>query len=150
MWFNKADQRCLFGDTRDETHSLKDRHYLRHLEICPDVRLDFTSLPFQDGQFRLVVFDPPHLVRAGKESWLAKKYGVLGKNWRDDLKLAFAECFRVLENGGVLIFKWSENQIPVKEILALTDQNPLFGHTTMRHKTNQIATHWFTFMKEKA
>ena len=59
-----------------------------------------------------------------------------------------AECFRVLEDGGVLIFKWNENQIPVKEILALTDQQPLFGHTTMKHKRNQTQTHWFTFMKE--
>ena len=105
MWFDKADQRCLFGDSRDETHLLKDRQYLRHLEIKPDVQLDFTALPFSDGQFKLVVLDPPHLVHAGQKSWLAKKYGTLGKDWREDLRLAFAECFRVLENEGILIFK---------------------------------------------
>ena len=67
MWFDKSDQRCLFGDTRDESHSLKDRHYQRHLEIHPDVRLDFRRLPFADNSFKVVVFDPPHLVRAGKK-----------------------------------------------------------------------------------
>ena len=49
MWFDKQDQRCLFGDCRAETHLLKDRQYLRHLEIRPDVQLDFTALPFPDG-----------------------------------------------------------------------------------------------------
>ena len=72
MWFDKQDQRCLFGDLRTESHYLKDRGNLRHLEIHPDVRLDFTALPFADNSFNLVVFDPPHLVRAGKKSWLAK------------------------------------------------------------------------------
>ena len=122
MWFDKQDQRCLFGDARAETHLLKDRQYLRYLEIRPDVQLDFTALPFQDGQFKLVVLNPPHLVHAGQKSWLAKKYGTLGSDWHEDLRRAFAECFRVLADGGVLIFKWNENQIPVKEILALTEQ----------------------------
>lgn len=66
MWFDKQDQRCLFGDLRTESHYLKDRGNLRHLEIHPDVRLDFTALPFADNSFNLVVFDPPHLVRAEK------------------------------------------------------------------------------------
>ena len=65
MWFDKQDQRCLFGDLRTESHYLKDRGNLRHLEIKPDVQLDFTALPFADNSFNLVVFDPPHLVRAG-------------------------------------------------------------------------------------
>ncbi|WP_250591278.1 class I SAM-dependent rRNA methyltransferase [Neisseria subflava] len=88
MWFDKRDQRCLFGDLRTESHYLKDRGNLRHLEIHPDVRLDFTALPFADDSFNLVVFDPPHLVRAGKKSWLAKKYGQLTQDWRDDLSKA--------------------------------------------------------------
>ena len=144
MWFDKQDQRVLFGDQRTESHVLSDG---RALEIKPDVKLDFTNLPFPDNSFKLIAFDPPHLVRAGKKSWLALKYGKLGQDWRDDLNKGFSECFRVLEANGILIFKWNENQIPVKEILALTDQKPLFGHTTMKHKKNQTATHWFTFMK---
>ena len=148
MYFDKTDQRVLFGDIRQEEHVLKDRQYERALEIKPDVKLDFTKLPFDSGSFRLVVFDPPHLVHAGDKSWLAKKYGRLGNNWQDDIRKGFSECFRVLEGGGILIFKWNENQIRVKDILALTEEKPLFGHVTMKHKKNQTATHWFTFMKE--
>lgn len=80
----------------------------------------------------LVVFDPPHLHTAGQKSWLAAKYGKLGDNWRDDLRLGFAECFRVLRPGGTLIFKWNETQVPLKEVLALTPHKPLFGHPNGR------------------
>lgn len=147
MYFDKSDQRVLFGDYREERCILKDRHLERVLEVKPDVRLDFTNLPFPDGSFRLVVFDPPHLVRAGNKSWLAKKYGCLGEKWQDDIRKGFSECFRVLEDGGILIFKWNETQIKVKDILALTEEKPLFGHPTVRHKSKNHATHWFTFMK---
>ena len=147
MYFDKQDQRVLFGDIRQEGHYLKDRESIRYLEVKPDVKMDFTNLPFDDESFRLVVFDPPHLMRAGKKSWLAKKYGKLGDDWRTDIKKGFAECFRILKDGGILIFKWNENQISVKEILSLTDEKPIFGHTTRKHKVNQTATHWFTFMK---
>ena len=148
MYFDKSDQRVLFGDARSEEHILKDRQYERFLEINPDVRLNFTKLPFKSSSFRLVVFDPPHLVRAGNKSWLDKKYGKLPKDWQEEIRKGFSECFRVLKPGGILIFKWNETQIKVKDILALTTEKPLFGHTTMRHRKNQIATHWFTFMKE--
>ena len=96
MWFDKQDQRVLFGDQRTESHVLSDG---RALEIKPNVKLDFTNLPFPDNSFRLIAFDPPHLVRAGKKSWLALKYGKLGQSWQDDLSKGFAECFRVLESG---------------------------------------------------
>ncbi|QMT39968.1 methyltransferase domain-containing protein [Neisseria shayeganii] len=145
MWFDKQDPRCLFGDIRIETHNLKDRGNLRYLEISPDVQLDFTALPFADSQFRVVVLDPPHLVSAGKQSWLAKKYGTLGGDWQNDLRRAFVECFRVLKPGGVLIFKWNEDQVKVSQILALTPHKPLFGHPTGRHGR----THWFAFLKEE-
>lgn len=141
MYFDKRDNRVLFGDKRTEQTPLCDG---RVIEINPDILMDFTKLPFNDNSFSLIVFDPPHLIRAGKHSWLAKKYGVLGQNWQDDLRAGFSECFRVLKKNGILIFKWNENQIKVKEILALTENKPLFGHPTNRAKT----THWFTFMKK--
>ena len=81
--------------------------------------------------------------RAGNKSWLALKYGKLGQSWQDDLSKGFAECFRVLESGGVLIFNWNEDPIKVSEILKLTPNKPLFGHVTKRHG----GTIWLTFMK---
>jgi len=71
------------------------------------------------------------------------KYGKLQASWRDDIRKGFEECFRVLANGGVLIFKWNETQIKVSEILALTDQKPVFGHISGKRAN----THWITFMK---
>ncbi len=150
MWFDPTDQRGLFGDQRHETITVIDRTHradgTRVLSIHPDCLLDFRALPFADESFPLVVFDPPHLVRAGKESWLAAKYGKLGANWRDDLRVGFAECFRVLRPEGVLVFKWSEVQVATRDVLALTDRRPLFGHPSGKRS----GTHWITFMKEPA
>ena len=141
MWFDKQNQRALFGDVRSESHTLCDG---RALEIKPDLVMDFTALPFDDETFRLVVFDPPHLIYAGEKSWLRKKYGSLNAQWRESLKKGFAECFRVLKPEGILIFKWNESQIKIKEVLALTDQKPLFGHPSGR----KGLTHWYTFMND--
>lgn len=98
-------------------------------------------MPFNDNEFKLVVFDPPHLVVAGEKSWLAKKYGKLDKEtWRDDIKRGFDECMRVLDTYGVLIFKWNEEQIKLPEILKTIGERPLFGD-------RRAKTHWMTFMK---
>ena len=79
MWFDKNNPKAVFGDKRKETHLLKDRKYLRKLEINPDVVMDFTNIPFPDNTFAVVVFDPPHLQRAGEKSWLAKKIRGVGQ-----------------------------------------------------------------------
>lgn len=147
-WFDRADPRVLFGDRRAETVSVTDRSHGREdgsrvLRIEPDVLLDFRALPFPDGSFHLVAFDPPHVVRAGPRSWLAAKYGKLGADWRDDLRAGFAECFRVLMPHGTLVFKWNETQVKVREVLALTPHRPLFGNTSGR----RAGTHWIVFMK---
>lgn len=148
MWFDRTDQRCLFGDLRRADITVTDRTHkadgTRALSIHPDARLDFRALPFADESFSLIAFDPPHLVRAGPRSWLAAKYGKLGSDWRDDLSAGFAECFRVLKTDGVLVFKWSEVQIATREVLALTPQRPLFGHPSAK----KSGTHWFCFMKD--
>jgi SAM-dependent methyltransferase len=151
MWFDKADQRVLFGDQRSEVVAVTDRSHgnpsgQRTLRIEPDALMDFRALPFSDASFKLVAFDPPHLVRAGRRSWLAAKYGKLSENWRDDLRAGFSECFRVLEPHGVLVFKWNETQVKVGEVLALAPIAPLFGHLSGR----KGLTHWLVFMKVEA
>jgi SAM-dependent methyltransferase len=141
FWFDKNNPDVLFCDIRQEEHILCDG---RKLEIKPDMIMDFRNLEFPDNHFKLVVFDPPHLKNAGKNSWMAKKYGILSKNWREDLKLGFDECYRVLKNDGLLIFKWSEKDIKLKEILNVFNKKPLFGHTT----NNKSQTIWVCFMKK--
>ena len=94
MWFDKRNPQAVFMDIRDEEHILCDG---RSLEVHPDVIGDFRSIPFEDATFRLVVFDPPHLVRLGDNSYMAHKYGKLLSTWETDLKQGFDECMRVLK-----------------------------------------------------
>lgn len=115
----------------------------RRLTVDPDVVADFTKMPFDDESFYLVVFDPPHLRQAGETSWLVKKYGKLDDQWPQMIKDGFAECMRVLRPNGVLIFKWSEIQIPATEVWQAIGYKPLFGH----HSGKNSKTFWDCFMK---
>jgi SAM-dependent methyltransferase len=148
MWLDKQNPLVTFGDIRREVVTVTDRSHAnasgtRTLRIEPDDLIDFRAMPYADGAFKLVVFDPPHLVKAGPKSWLAAKYGKLSDNWREDLRKGFAECFRVLATDGVLVFKWNETQVKVGDVLALTPHAPLFGHISGR----KGLTHWLVFMK---
>ncbi|EML4808974.1 SAM-dependent methyltransferase, partial [Acinetobacter baumannii] len=58
FWFDRQNPNVVFGDIRKEEHKLCDG---RTLVIEPDVLMDFRKMPFNDEQFSLVVFDPPHL-----------------------------------------------------------------------------------------
>jgi len=140
FWFDKTNPDVLFADIRNEEHTLCDG---RDLQIRPDIEHDFTKMPYPDNAFKLVVFDPPHLHKLGKNSWLAKKYGKLLPTWELDIKAGFDECMRVLDVNGILIFKWNESEINVQDVLKLIPFKPLFGHTTGR----QAKTIWMAFMK---
>lgn len=138
FWFDKNNDRTVFMDNRILHDTLCDG---RKLDIEPDVIGDFRNVPFEDNSFHMVVFDPPHLLKVGEKSWLAKKYGKLSDTWREDLKQGFSECMRVLKPNGTLIFKWNEQQIKLSEILKLIDYEPLFGN-------QRGYTHWLVFMKD--
>lgn len=56
FWFDKSDDRVLFGDVRDESWELCDG---RRFDVKPDMLMDYRDLPFPDGTFRMVVLDPP-------------------------------------------------------------------------------------------
>lgn len=117
------------------------------IEVAPDRVMDFRNLSLPTSSFKMVVFDPPHIIkRGGKRSWMAEKYGELDrKTWKEDIRLGFEQIFRVLRPDGVLIFKWNETDIPLRDILALTPWKPLFGHRSGKAQK----THWVCFMKLK-
>jgi SAM-dependent methyltransferase len=146
IWFNKEHPAAVYFDKRCEDFDLyfgKGRTSLHHCHVRPDVQGDFTALPFEDESFSLVVFDPPHLTGAKETAWLVKKYGKLDENWPQMLHDGFAEGMRVLKPDGVLIFKWSEYDIPAAEVWAAIEQKPLFGH----HSGKKSTTFWGCFMK---
>lgn len=137
FWFDKNNPEVLFADNRELETTLCDG---RQLLIKPDEIMDFRNMPYPDNAFKVVVFDPPHLVNAGAESWLRKKYGILPKDWKPYIKAGFSECMRVLEPDGLLIFKWNEEQIKFSDVLRCIGTKPLLGDK--RGKTR-----WTVFMK---
>lgn len=144
MWFDKRNPLALFVDRREiEPITVGIGRNAREFSVSPDVVADFTDLPFDDNSFPLVVFDPPHFTRAGDGSYMAIKYGKLGKNWREVLKAGFDECMRILTPYGTLIFKWNETQILTRDVINAIGQEPLFGHISGK----KMNTHWMCFMK---
>lgn len=149
MWFDKTHPRAIYIDKRQvPPGSQKTRP---NFKIMPDLVMDFTALEFPDKKFKLIVWDPPHLKSLDLNSWVALKYGTLDpETWRETIYKGFAECWRVLDDNGVLIFKWSRSgdnrrkrDVSTAEILKLIPIEPLFGHPTRSRQT----TIWMAFMK---
>ena len=140
FWFNKQHERALFVDIRSEKFAFEGN---RTHEVSPDSIVDFRNMPYPELSFKLVVFDPPHLVHAGNNGYMSKKYGSLKNDWREYIRAGFKECWRVLDVYGVLIFKWNETDIKVSTILDLIGKEPLFGHKSGKASK----THWLCFMK---
>lgn len=144
IWFNKHHPAAIYCDRRNESHQhLWKNAENCHLDINPDIQCDFTAMPFPDGSFPLVIFDPPHLTGAKETSWLVKKYGKLDESWPQMIRDGFRECMRVLKPDGVLIFKWSEHDIPAEKVWRAIGEKPLFGH----HSGRKSKTFWACFMK---
>ena len=63
-------------------------------------------------------------------------------NFRENFKPTKEERIKRYESlYGTLIFKWNEEQIKLKDVLACFDKNPLFGNKRSK-------THWLVFIKE--
>jgi hypothetical protein len=135
FWINKKHPNAIYIDNRleEKGHITRKSNH----SIQPDIVMDFRDLKFEDKTFKLVVWDPP-------PSIMAKQYGILNKEtWPYDLKQGFKECWRVLDDYGILIFKWNEKQIKTREVLNLFPVKPLFGHPDGNRQT----TFWLCFMK---
>lgn len=148
MWFNKADERAVYHDIRNVDVATKPNAAYRNgkvFSIRPDFCGSYVSLGFPDNTFWHVVFDPPHFIETDPNSRMLMRvqYGQLADGWRDEIKLGFSECFRVLKPQGTLVFKWCEYDVPISEILELTPEKPLYGHRSGK----QSKTHWLVFMK---
>lgn len=150
MWFNKKHPNAIYCDIREIEKGSLCNH--PNFEIKPDIKADFTKLPFPDKSFKMVVFDPPHLLNLEKNSWISLKYGDLRTGeWKETIRSGFLECMRVLEDHGTLIFKWSKTNdgrrrrdISIENVLkAIKPYKPLFGHPS----GSKLNTIWFTFMK---
>ena len=100
FWFDRNNPDVIFADNRKLETTLCDG---RTLVVDPDIIIDFRNMPFDDNTFSLVIFDPPHLLKVGQNSWLCKKYSKLSENWPSDIKKGFDECMRQSDNSRCLV-----------------------------------------------
>jgi hypothetical protein len=147
IWYQKEnpftifmDRRC--GDFIDNQRPDADRI----VSIKPDVVAEWEHLPFKDGVFDMVVWDPPQIFKdkGAKLPGLAVKYGVLyNDSWKGQIQRGAVEAFRVLKSEGILIFKWSDCAKSVDIVLKLIPYAPMFGTRTGQSNN----THWICFIK---
>ena len=151
FWLDKQHPNTIYIDIRTENKGYCPER--PNFNIKPDIIADFRNLPFPDKKFKLIMWDPPHFIhKDGMKKLggfrLIKKYGALhAETWRDDLRKGFNELWRVLDDDGVLIFKFHDQHIQHKEVLSLFHTKPLFGTTTKQKKG--YTCKWFTFIKLK-
>lgn len=144
FYTDKENSSVLFCDNREfETIFKKNGYKDEIFNIKPDKIIDFRKMPFSDESFYLVIFDPPHILYGSDKSFLCQKYGRLSKDYKNDLTLAFNECMRILRVNGTMIFKWSEAQIKLNEILSCFNKKPLLCQKTSK------TSHFCVFFKDK-
>lgn len=140
FWYEKDLDFVDFQDNRELHTELCDG---RIFSMEPDFIGDITQMDIQDESYDMVVFDPPHLKNGGDTGWIILKYGKLPSEWLPWIERAFRECFRVLKDDGVLIFKWNGEQIPFAEVVKLSPYKPIFGD-------KRAKTRWTVFVKNAA
>ena len=141
FWFNKKHPDTIYVDIRRAPAGFsKDR---KNFSVEPDVIADFRALPFPDKRFKHIVWDPPHLLDLQATSIMQRKYGTLfTETWAYDLGKGFDELWRVLDDYGTLVFKWSDSVISLEKVLSCFKEQPLYGHPTMTGNT-----YWVVFFK---
>ncbi len=144
-WWEKAHPLAVYMDRRIEE---KGSSWTRpNFHVDPDVIGDFRSMPFENESFQLVLFDPPHLVEKKSTGLLPLYYGALQpETEQEDLRLGFAECWRVLAPGGTLVFKWAGKLERVKPHFPVA---PIVGNRILR-RSSGLGTRWIIFYKPLA
>lgn len=140
FWYEKNLDFVDFQDNRELQTELCDG---RKFSVKPDFIGDVTKMDMPDEEYDMVVFDPPHLKNGGDKGWIILKYGKLPSEWLPWIERAFKECFRVLKNDGVLVFKWNCEQIPFADVIKLSPYKPIFGD-------KRAKTRWTVFVKNAA
>ena len=141
MWFDKNNKDTLYCDIRE-----CEKGHIEHCpnwECKPDVICDYKDLPFDDKSFKLIVWDIPHIIK-DSGGIINKKDGSLGDNLKEDTKKAFDSIWSKLDIHGTLIFKYSDLNIKITDMLKLFSVKALFGTRT---KKSVNSTYWICFFK---
>jgi hypothetical protein len=136
MWFDKNYKDCIYIDKRRE--------------VKPTVICSWNNLPFIDGVFDLVLFDPPH-TNPGEtgRGIMTNIWGAIrAEKMVPTLYYASRELLRTLKFGGQFILKWNTHSKSLDSVLALFPIKPLFGHKTAYKTKHSAQTYWVFFIKE--
>lgn len=130
IWFNKTYPGAVFVDVREGTHP-------------GNLLLDCRHTPFADGEFDLVVFDPPHMA-IGPKAQMAQRYGSFSTSYiRELVADAFREFRRVLRPDGLVAFKWNDHDTSMQKVLApVTGFEPLVGVRVAQRVHHESETSW--------
>lgn len=143
IWWDKNHPNAIYMDIREEapgTISLQPNWCVK-----PDLIGDYRDMVFPDEHFHLLVWDIPHILEA-KSGIMLQKYGKLGSTWQEDVQKGFAECWRILQPYGVLLFKYADLDISTTKMLAQFPETPIVG-TRTKKSVNEGGTYWFAFIK---
>ena len=136
FWVKKESDKVLWTDIEPD------------LEIKPDMVVDIRKTEFIDGQFKTIIFDPPHwwgdqpqknyysnkneedtriFIEKYNMKWRGVCYYGTDKYVSKKSLLGFInasqkEIYRILDDDGVLWFNWSDVKIPLVKILPFFDQ----------------------------
>jgi len=139
-------------------------------EVEPDLILDCTNTNFLDKQFRMIFFDPPHSYGRTKNTGIYQtpsakirfeKWGSRGGYYGFDkyptktallsfIHKAQEEFYRILDDYGVLWFKWAEIHATLDAILPLFKKWNLMMkiEVAFQGKVKGNTTWWVMFMKK--
>ena len=77
---------------------------------------------------------------------MLKKFGRLNpETWQSDINKGFKELWSVLEDYGIILFKFSDYHIKFKDVLRYIPEKPLVINKTNSKGVSE--TKWFCFMK---
>lgn len=126
----------------------------KKIKVEPTVQADLKKLPFKDGAFTLILFDPPH---GGFtiDTWMGAKYGGLSaSDYKNMLIWANIEFTRTLVPGGVVLAKIQEYEDREFYITGFFHNFRLILDIKLRSrgtsKSKKLYTHWFVFAKKPA
>jgi SAM-dependent methyltransferase len=133
IWFDKEYPDATYIDVRTEpgvTHPGNEAQDCRHTR-------------FADGEFDLVIFDPPHMA-IGPKAEMAKRYGSFSTAYiRELVADAFREFHRVLRPDGLVAFKWNDHDTPMSKLLpTIHGFDPLVGVRIAQRLHHQSETSW--------
>ena len=151
IWYQKNLPFVIFMDKRKGKFvSYFSPKRKRYYDVNPDVVATWDNMPFEKETFDMVLFDPPHIVKnpSDKKCRMEIQYSSLDKStWKQTLKIAFKELFKVLKPEGFLILKWCETDIKIMEVIKLSPYKPMFSNMSLEHNPCSRDNYMVVFCK---